>query len=340
MSLRHWLERGLNQLWYHNSPWSWPLLPVSLLYCSTAVVRRRLYVSGLLRSDRLPVPVVVVGNLSVGGTGKTPLVIWLADFLRQQTDYRIGLLSSGYRSEQAEESVMVRADSDPLIVGDEAVLLAQKTALPVCAGRNRLAAGRRLLQQGCNLILCDDGLQHYRLQRDIEIAVVDAQREVGNGHCLPAGPLREPRSRLASIDLTIYHSTTPDSRLSIRSSCRRAWSLANHRLVKSLADFRGQTVYAVAGIAHPGNFFNSLREAGLTVLERPFPDHHRYRSEDLFFAGEKPVLMTEKDAVKCRLFSPANSWAVPLETEVASDVEAAVLGLLTNMPTKRLFKHG
>ena len=331
MSLRYTLERGLNHLWYHNSPWAGLLLPFSLLYCPVVYVRRKLYLSGLLHSERLPVPVIVVGNLSAGGAGKTPFVIWLADFLGQQTDYRIGLLSSGYRAEQAAQPVMVDADSDPVAVGDEAVLLAKKTALPVCAGRNRLAAGRQLLQHGCNLILCDDGLQHYRLQRDVEIAVIDAQREYGNGHCLPAGPLREPRSRLDSVDLKIYHTTAPDSRLSIQSSCRRAWSLADNGLIKPLADFRGQTVYAVAGIAHPENFFNCLRQAGLTVLERAFPDHHRYHRRDLHFAGEKPVLMTEKDAVKCRLFSLANSWAVPLETEAVSGVEAAVLTLLSNI---------
>jgi len=311
--LEHWLQT----LWYGRSYFYRILLPLSWLFCAVVIVRRAAYRAGLLSGGALDCPVIVVGNLVVGGTGKTPLVIALAKHLHQ-AGLRVGLLCRGYRGRARDWPQWVSADSDPDRVGDEAVLLAQKTGLPVVAGPQRLLAGRALLAQtGCDVLVCDDGLQHYALQRDVEIVVIDPGYGLGNGACLPAGPLREPRSRLQQVDVVLsLGQDCPEASAVMRiatAACRR---LDDPGEPCKLAAFAGQSVHAVAGIAHPQRFFQQLRNAGIQVEEHAFDDHHRYVAGDLAFDDARPVLMTEKDAVKCRSILRANGWAVSHEVQL------------------------
>jgi tetraacyldisaccharide 4'-kinase len=222
----------------------------------------------------------------------------------------------------------VTAHSDPRVVGDEPVLIAQRTQLPVAAGPNRAAAARLLLSQGCTVLLCDDGLQHHALARDVEIVVIDGARGLGNGICLPAGPLREPVRRLATADAVVIQGEEFDIRRPVRRMSLPlgdTLDVATARQRRPLAAFGGQTVHAIAGIGHPQRFFNALREAGLRVVEHAFPDHYDYRPQDLAFAADAPLLMTEKDAVKCVGFAPANAWFVPVSARVAPAIDDELL---------------
>jgi len=314
MVQRAGLARRLQLLWYGDSRLYLLLLPLSWLYCAVVELRRLAYRRGLLRSTALTCKVVVVGNLVAGGSGKTPLVMALADILAS-AGLRVGIVCSGYRGRARHWPQPVDASSDPREVGDEAVLLAQKTGLPVVAGRDRVAAGRALLRStACDLLLCDDGLQHYALQRNLEIVVIDASRPQGNGACLPAGPLREPWRRLQEADAVVAlgeycaNATTVMHYVSTTTV-----NLHDPQQRRPLTAFAGQAVYAVAGTGHPQRFFNQLRDAGLQVETRAFDDHHDYSPDDLVFDKPYPVLMTEKDAVKCRLFALPDAWVVPVD---------------------------
>jgi tetraacyldisaccharide 4'-kinase len=321
------LQRRLEASWYRDAPPHPLLLPLEAAFRKGAERRRRQYAEGRKPVARLPVPVIVVGNLSVGGTGKTPLTLWLAEFLESQ-GYRPGIVSRGHGGEAAVTPRRVVADSDPAAVGDEPVLLARRSGRPVAVCRQRAQAARLLLgEAGCDLILADDGLQHYALARDIEIAVVDAARGFGNGHCLPAGPLREPPERLASVDLTVYTGTAPAGAYSMTLAGTVAVNLRDGSR-RPLAAFAGQAVAALAGIGNPERFFEHLRREGLTIDARPFPDHHAYRPADLAFAGGGPLLMTEKDAVKCLPFAGPDHWSVPVEARLPAEFGEYLLTLL------------
>jgi tetraacyldisaccharide 4'-kinase len=311
------LERHLQRLWYGGSPFGRLLLPLSWLYCALILLRRKVYMAGLLPARALDCKVVVVGNLVAGGSGKTPLVIALAKLLKQR-GMRVGILCRGYRGRSEQWPLRVREDSDPDQVGDEAVLLALKTGVPVMAGPDRVAAGRRLLEdEPCDVLLCDDGLQHYRLRRDMEIVVVDAARGYGNGACLPAGPMRETEGRLRGVDAVVaLGGPWPGASAQMQYVGDDASRLIDPRQRFRLEAFAGQMVHAVAGIAHPQRFFRQLIEAGIDVRAHAFDDHHRYRADDLAFAGRSPVFMTEKDAVKCRAFRRSDWWVVPLEARL------------------------
>ena len=307
------------------------LWPLSLLFGLAARVRRLLYQHGLLRSEAVPVPLIVVGNISVGGAGKTPLVARLVELLRE-AGYRPGVISRGYGGQSAQWPQQVRADSDPRLVGDEPVLLARRCRCPVVVGPDRVAAARILLDtHGCNVILSDDGLQHYRLQRDLEIAVVDGFRRLGNGACLPAGPLREPPSRLREVDFVVGNGAARGSEYLMSLRGDRAVNLTDPGISVSLAGFSQSTVHAVAGIGDPGRFFDQLRQARLRILEHPFPDHHTFRREDLHFPQDLPVLMTEKDAVKCRTFAPEGCWYVPVSARLEPAFEEDLLKRLASV---------
>jgi tetraacyldisaccharide 4'-kinase len=305
----------LDAYWQARSPVTEALRPLSWVFCLVARLRASAYRSGVLASRGLPVPVLVVGNISVGGTGKTPLVIWLVRRL-QAGGRRPGVLTRGYRGGAARWPRPVHQDSDPRLVGDEAVLLARRCRCPVVAGPDRVAGGRMLVwDQGCDLVLCDDGLQHYALRRDVEIAVVDGTRRLGNGLCLPAGPLREPAQRLEGVDLVVVNGPAAPGewRMSLRGD--RAVHLGDPRTERPLEAFRDREVAAVAGIGNPERFFAMLREQGLRPREIPFPDHHPFCPEDFAGLGGLPVLMTEKDAVKCEPFlGHGDNWYVPVET--------------------------
>ncbi len=320
--------RRLEYFWYTRSPWLILLTPVSLIYRLVVWLRRMVYRSGLLRRHRLPVPVVVVGNITVGGTGKTPLVAWLAGFL-QEAGYKPGIVARGYKGKARHWPQQVRPDSDPLMVGDEAVLLAGLSQCPVAAAPRRPQAAQALLEHNhCDLILSDDGLQHYALRRDIEIAVIDGVRRLGNGFCLPAGPLREPAKRLAEVDLVVINGLANQGEYPMTMRATSACDLRDREVVRELVSFRGQSVHGVAAIGHPERFFAVLRQAGLQVEEHAFPDHHAFVETDLDFGDDRPVFMTAKDAVKCRHFSLADAWYVPVTIDMPPEFGTRLLELL------------
>ncbi len=306
---------ALEAIWYGRHPLGLLLAPLGWCYGALAGWRRRLYQSGRWASQRLPVPVVVVGNLTVGGTGKTPLVIWLSGWLRER-GYRPGVLARGYGGRGTRWPVAVGPGADPAQVGDEAVLLAQRCGCPVMAGPDRVASGRRLIDaHGCDLLLCDDGLQHHRLRRDLEIALVDGQRRYGNGRCLPAGPLREPLERLATLDLTIVNGPSAGDAYGMDLVPEEVVGLDQPSQVRRLGDFAGRTVLAVAGIGNPQRFFRMLEGQGIRVIPRPYPDHHPFRAEDVRAWTGRTVLMTEKDGVKCRALPGSDRWVVRVRAE-------------------------
>ena len=303
------------------------LWPLSALFGAVVWLRRWSYQRGWLRTWRSPVPVIIVGNITAGGSGKTPLVLWLAHHL-QDLGYHPGLISRGYRARQTDWPQLVSANSDPYQFGDEPVLLAQQSGCPVCIGPDRPAAVRTLLAaHSCDIILSDDGLQHYALARDIEIAVIGAQG-LGNRCLLPAGPLREPASRLHQVDLVIHNHPT-------RTGYQIDWGKpvmsrvpTQAAVSQPLTRFRGQSVHAVAGIAYPEHFFALLRTHGLVLKTHAFPDHHLYTPDDLQFSPPLPILMTRKDAVKCQHYALSDAWVVDLEPQPDATFIAALHRLL------------
>jgi tetraacyldisaccharide 4'-kinase len=308
-------------LWYGGNSLACLLLPLSWLYCGGVRLRRLAYRQGWLQSRRLPAPVLVVGNLTVGGTGKTPLVLWLSGFLRRE-GYRPGIVTRGYGGRGKRWPRLVDAHSDPFDVGDEPVLLARHSGCPVVAGPDRVAAGEMLLaDSGCDIIVSDDGLQHYRLRRDLEILVVDAARGFGNGHCLPAGPLREPKARHREVDLTLCNGGPCPGGQAMRLVPDRLVDLRNPEITRSLAELRGQRVTAVAGIGNPDRFFQLLRSYGLHLNERPYPDHHPFSREDMASWLPGPVIMTEKDAVKCAGLTRVDVWYLAVEVRLQDGFE-------------------
>jgi tetraacyldisaccharide 4'-kinase len=297
------------------------LWPLSLLFGVAVRGRRLLYKHGLLHSEAVGAPVVVVGNISVGGTGKTPLVARLVELLRE-TGYKPGIVSRGYGGQSAEWPRHVTVDSDPNQVGDEPVMLARRCRCPIVVDPDRVAAARVLLETyDCNVVLSDDGLQHYRLRRDIEIAVICGSRRLGNEACLPAGPLREPPSRLREVDFVIGNGAARSGEYLMSLRGETAVNLNDPCVSSALTGFRHGTVHAVAGIGDPGRFFDHLRHARLRLIEHPFPDHHRFKPEDIHFRQDLPVLMTEKDAIKCRAFAAEGCWCVPVDAWLDPDFE-------------------
>lgn len=316
----------LQSRWYDGTPPPKALTPLSCVFQEVVALRRLAYSRGLKRIKRLPVPVIVVGNLTVGGTGKTPLTLWLVDFLRQ-AGYRPGVISRGYGGRPQATPLAVHADSDPLETGDEPLLLARRAKCPVFVSPNRAEAATALLAANdCDILIADDGLQHYALARDVEIAVVDGERRFGNECCLPAGPLREPLARLAEADLVVSRGQARTGEYALTLSGEEAVNLAEPSRRRPLADFMDTPLHAVAGIGHPQRFFQDLRKAGLHFEEHAFPDHHSFRPQDFAFPGT--VLMTEKDAVKCLGFAEARFWHVPLRGQLPPAFGETLLQLL------------
>lgn len=315
MSVASWLQ----QRWYARRGAPWLLLPLEGLFRCVARARR-----AMIQPEALPLPVFAIGNLSVGGTGKTPVVIWAAQTL-QQAGHRVGVISRGYGGQAEHWPQTVRADSDPALVGDEPVLIAQRTGCPIVVGPDRVAAARQLLaEHDVDVLLSDDGLQHYRLPREREVVVVDGERGFGNGHCLPAGPLREPQARLHEIDMLIVNgggfrlptdAGQPFATLMLLQPGDAVNLVTGER--QSLDAF--SSVHALAGIGNPERFFKQLENLGMTVDRRPLPDHHPLTVDDLAFADENPVLMTEKDAVKVRAFAHNRCWFVPVDAVIPDD---------------------
>ncbi len=303
----------MQRYWQTRNPVSIALTPLSLLYCTAVLLRRALYGAGLLRRRILPVPVVVIGNLTVGGTGKTPLVVWTARFLHER-GHRPGIVSRGYGGRRAAGPRRAHADSDPADVGDEAVLLARRAACPVMVGADRVAVGRRLLaEHDCDVVISDDGLQHLRLKPTVAVSVVDGERRFGNGLCLPAGPLREPARFASRVDIRVCSGRPRAQEVKLDYAYGELVSLADPAQTRPLASLPPGPVHAVAGIGHPERFFAALESMGVEVVRHPFADHHRFRPEELDFAGTAPVVMTEKDAVKCERFADTRLWWLPVE---------------------------
>jgi tetraacyldisaccharide 4'-kinase len=304
-------------LWARTGVLTLLLLPFSALFAVVSGLRRLAYRHGWLDSVAIGVPVVVVGNITAGGSGKTPLVIWLVNHLRAQ-GHCPGVVSRGYGG-VARGCVEVQPDSPPAEVGDEPLLIQSKTGVPVVVGRDRVAAARTLLARhpGVDVIVSDDGLQHYRLQRDLELAVIDAASGLGNGWPLPAGPLREPKSRLASVDAVIQVVRGPVSPQAIDRVWRadytagRAWRLRVPREKSALSALPPRDWLAVTGIGRPQGFFDMLLAQGVRFTPCAFADHHAFQPQDL--PADGAVLMTEKDAVKCQGFAGPDWWAVELD---------------------------
>jgi tetraacyldisaccharide 4'-kinase len=300
------------------------LVPLACAFGAVASTRRALYRAGVLRSHRSPVPVVVVGNITVGGSGKTPLAAALARALAER-GWHPGIVSRGHGSARPRASPMLVApDADANEVGDEPLLLA-RTGIPVAVAADRVAASRALLSARplCDVIIADDGLQHYGLARDFEIIVVDAARGLGNGWRLPAGPLREPVARLDEADAVVA-LTTPG--MSTPWTLCNAWPMALvgdtlHRVadpsqMQPASAFSGAGVHAVAGIGNPDRFFAHLRTLGIVATGHPFPDHHRFAPRDLALPAARAILMTEKDAVKCGAFADERCWYLPVRAHI------------------------
>ncbi|MDD1620109.1 MAG: tetraacyldisaccharide 4'-kinase [Methylococcaceae bacterium] len=324
-SLARWVEDA----WYKEMYISAWFMPLSMIYVDAIRFRRYLYRIGVKKKTKLPVPVIIVGNITVGGTGKTPLVIWMVELLRQH-GYKPGVISRGYAGTASKTPQAVTADSDPSLVGDEAVVLAKRCDCPVVVGADRVAAARQLLASNvCDVIISDDGLQHYALQRDIEIVVIDGERRFGNGYCLPVGPLREPPERIKQVDLVVVNGGGELLEGQFAMSCQGDQLvnlLSGER--KGLSDFKGIACHAVAAIGNPSRFFAQLAAAGFQCDTHVFPDHHAFTADDLRFKHDKPVIMTEKDAVKCRAFAQANHWYLPVSAELAEAFSQQLLTLL------------
>ena len=296
--------------WYRRGPLAWLLWPASLGFRLAVSLRRILYRLRLLRSAHPGLPVVVVGNLSVGGSGKTPLVLWIAELL-QKHGWAPAIVSRGYGGKATAARAATVAD-DAQDVGDEPIVLARRSGCPVWIGADRLAVIKalRTAHPEVDVLVLDDGLQHYRLRRDVEIAVVDS-RGFGNGFLLPAGPLREPPRRLRSVDAVVSHES-PVPGYAMRLEGDMVHRMTDSRDRRPVQSFRGQKVHAVAGIGNPNRFFLHLVRLGASVLPHPFPDHHRLTPEELDFGDDAPVMMTEKDAVKLRRYGRANWWVLPV----------------------------
>ncbi|WP_440940445.1 tetraacyldisaccharide 4'-kinase [Immundisolibacter sp.] len=298
------------------------LLPAGV-FAGLVALRRGLYRHRLLPRTRLPAPVIVVGNIGVGGNGKTPFTVWLVELLRAH-GYRPAVLSRGYGAGKGPRPLRVDASLSAADCGDEPLLIAQSTGAPVYVDARRVRAGRRALADGADVLVCDDGLQHYRLQRDLEIVLVDGQRRFGNGLPLPAGPLREPRRRLAQADFVVIKGEGAPGETCMRFVNFRLRRITNGALFEP-ATFAGQRVHAVAGIAAPGGFFDQLRGLGLKVIEHPLPDHAEAGPERLDFGDDLAVVMTGKDAVKCRPYAHARCFALDFDVQLDDAFAARLL---------------
>jgi tetraacyldisaccharide 4'-kinase len=303
--VKHWSRRGAL---------AWLLWPVSLLFGLFVLLRRILYAMRIFGSEHPGIPVIVVGNLTVGGTGKTPLVIWIAELLKAK-GWSPAIVSRGYGGKEGEPRAATIA-SDAADVGDEPILLSRRSGCPVWIGadRVRVIATLRAAQPEVDVVVLDDGLQHYRLRRDVEIAVVDA-RGFGNGFLLPAGPLREPRWRLRSVDAVVSNGAAlAGFAMALEGEVLHCMTDAADR--RPAQAFAGQKVHAVAGIGDPNRFFLQLARLGMKPLPHPFPDHHPFTPQELAFGDGLPVMLTEKDAVKLRRAAQPNWWVLPVAAKL------------------------
>jgi tetraacyldisaccharide 4'-kinase len=302
------------KFWYRRGPLALLLWPFSLVFGIGVAVRRFLYLVRIFNSAHPGIPVIVVGNLTVGGSGKTPLAIWIGEFLKSK-GWSPAIVSRGYGA-KVDAPRAATVGSEPDEVGDEPIVLARRSGCPVWVGPDRVEVARalRAAHPQVNVLVLDDGLQHYRMRRDIEIAVVDA-RGLGNGLMLPAGPLREPRLRLRTVDAVVAHGSAVTG-YAMKLEGEEVHRMTDARERRPLKAFAGQEVHAVAGIGDPDRFFLHVGRAGVKVIPHPFPDHHPFGERDLDFGDERPVLLTEKDAVKLRGAARPNWWVLPVSAKI------------------------
>lgn len=317
------MSQWLTRAWHEGHPALCLLWPLMLLFALVAAMRRGFYRVGLFKQKNFSVPVVVVGNVSVGGTGKTPLTLALIERLRAE-GFKPGVVSRGYGG-HGDYPLIVNDDVIAEQCGDEPLTLFRRTAVPLVVDPKRSAAVAHLLANfDCDVVLCDDGLQHYALARDVEIAVVDGARGVGNGRLLPMGPLREPVSRLRRVQHVVINGTGFSWPGAVRMSLSsQDWQ--NLRGEVMTAPVAGASVHAVAGIGNPARFFAQLQAQGFVVTGHAFPDHHVYSTRDLSFGDGLPVVMTEKDAVKCMALAELNWWYVPVKAVLPEEFYASLL---------------
>ena len=321
--MRHWGSRGA---------FAWLLWPASLLFGVVVFFRRLFYKLHIFKSHKAGIPVIVVGNLTAGGSGKTPLVLRIVEILRQH-GWQPGIVSRGYGASAAAKGghpQEANIASDPAEVGDEPILLARRSGCPVWVAPERSAACRTLREKHpeCDVIVTDDGLQHYALARDIEICVVDG-RGFGNGFLMPAGPLRESPSRLRTVDAVVTHGAKGMAGHAMRLEGDKLVNMSNAHDIQPAKSFAGQKVHAVAGIGDPKRFFLDLARFGMKPVPHPFPDHHPFTAGDLDFGDAAPVVMTEKDAVKCRRLAKANYWVFPVSASLDPAFERWLLEKLS-----------
>ena len=313
------IAQRLQQLWYEKTSFLLKsLIPLSWLYLLVIMARKAMYRFGIKKVSKFSVPIIVVGNITVGGTGKTPFVIWLANFLKAQ-GYHPGIVSRGYAGSANQQPTSVTQASDPSLVGDEAVLIARHSHCPVVVARQRVSAVHYLLEIfHSDIVISDDGLQHYAMGRDIEVAMLDGQRRLGNRYCLPAGPLREPVRRLKEVNFTIVTDGTPMAHeFAMTLKADQFYQLQNPSNIQAAAIFQHKKCYAVAGIGNPDRFFSTLKHLNVFCQQHPFSDHYSFQLSDFNFAEpESVIVMTEKDAVKCQAFADERFWCLPVKASV------------------------
>jgi tetraacyldisaccharide 4'-kinase len=330
--LQQWLER----VWYKNGKGRFLLMPLSALYCAANAYQRKKQLKTLEQNPpNIKLPIIVVGNITVGGTGKTPVTLHIVQLLKN-AGYKPAIITRGYGGKAKSWPQKVIADSDAELVGDEAVLMATRTSVPVYAGANRLESIQRIqADTDCDVIVSDDGMQHYKMPRDIQIAVVDGERGFGNEYCIPAGPLREKLSRLDSCDLVVLNGENKTQNTLLNQPY--TMSLSGNTLVnlvtakqRPLTGFSQHKAEAVTGIGNPQRFYSTLENAGLAVNQHSFPDHHAFTKNDLLFADDSKVIMTEKDAVKCKnlVGDQTHYWYLPISAVLPQDFDDRLLGLL------------
>ncbi len=335
----------IQRQWQRKGLWAWAFSPLSAMVWAAAWLKRRGYQLGWLKSRACSVPVIVVGNLSVGGTGKTPLVIYLCHLLIEQ-GYRPGVISRGYKAKKEGEPHLVETDSSAAQVGDEPLLIAQRTGCPVMVSPQRYASAQRLIDEhGCDVIISDDGFQHLQLKRDVDILLQDS-RGHGNGWCLPSGPLREGRNAQAAAHFLVHHDSGVQQKIltaiddehtqTMQLQMGTAYKLGTTETC-SLAQLKAASqvlpLHAVAGIGDPERFFRALRSIGLVVQPHPFADHYAYVASDFDFADTADVLITEKDAVKCQYLNLKQTvWVLPVTAELSTGFDEALLAQLASIP--------
>ncbi len=321
-------EEKVRQIWYGNqTPGLWRKI-LAAVFKNLVFTRKWCYQKGFFKKRKLKVPVIVIGNITAGGGGKTPMVIWLVNHLKS-LGYKPGIISRGYGGKRKVEPFFVTPHANPAASGDEPLLMAKLTNVPVMVGKNRFQAGHKLISQyGVNIIVSDDGMQHYALQRDIEIIMLDGTWKTGNNMFIPAGPLREPLERLTEADLVIHKGISRHTYYySLGIDCIYALNHVTNK--KQPAEFRNQKIHAIAGIANPSSFFRLLASQGLAVIKKPLPDHHIFEPKDFEFNDDLSIIITEKDAVKCHHFKFKNVWVARLKVIPTESTITAINELLS-----------